>query len=57
MTERARDEASTNAETTRAALELAKVRLSKHTIVAPFSGTAGIRKFRPAPTSPPGSRS
>jgi len=47
VTERARDEASTNAETTAAALELAKVRLSKHTIRAPFGGTAGIRKISP----------
>lgn len=47
VTERARDEATTNAETTRAALELAKVRLAKHTIRAPFSGTAGIRKVSP----------
>ncbi len=47
VTERARDEASTNAETTRAALELAKVRLDKHTIRAPFNGIAGIRKVSP----------
>lgn len=47
VTERARDEASTNAETTRAALELAKVRLDKHTIRAPFDGIAGIRKVSP----------
>lgn len=47
VTERARDEATSNAETTRAALELAKVRLSKHTIVAPFGGIAGIRKVSP----------
>jgi len=47
VTERARDEATTNAETTRAALELAKVRLAKHTIRAPFSGIAGIRKVSP----------
>lgn len=47
VTERARDEASTNAETTRAALELAKVRFDKHTIRAPFAGTAGIRKVSP----------
>lgn len=47
VTERARDEASTNAETTRAALELAKVRLDKHTIRAPFGGIAGIRKVSP----------
>lgn len=47
VTERARDEASTNAETTRAALELAKVRLAKHTIRAPFNGISGIRKVSP----------
>jgi len=47
VTERARDEALTNAETARAAVELAKVRLSKHTIRAPFSGIAGIRKVSP----------
>jgi membrane fusion protein (multidrug efflux system) len=47
VTERARDEASTNAETSRAARELAKVRLSKHVIRAPFSGVAGIRKVSP----------
>ncbi len=47
VTERARDEATTNAETARAALELAKVRLSKHVIRAPFSGIAGIRKVSP----------
>lgn len=47
VTERARDEARTNAETTRAALELAKVRLDKHTIRAPFSGVAGIRRVSP----------
>ncbi len=47
VTERARDEASTNAETTGAALELARVRLDKHTIRAPFDGIAGIRKVSP----------
>ena len=47
VTERARDEAKTNAETTRAALELSKVRLDKHTIRAPFSGIAGIRRVSP----------
>lgn len=47
VTERARDEATTNAETSRAALELAKVRLSKHVIRAPFSGVAGIRRVSP----------
>lgn len=47
VTERARDEARTNAETTRAALELAKVRLDKHMIRAPFSGVPGIRRVSP----------
>lgn len=47
VTERARDEATANSETARAALELAKVRLSKHTILAPFSGVVGIRKVSP----------
>ena len=47
VTERARDEATMNAETARAALELAKVRLDKHTIRAPFSGVAGIRRISP----------
>ncbi len=47
VTERARDEATTNSETSRAALELAKVRLSKHTITAPYGGVAGIRKVSP----------
>jgi membrane fusion protein (multidrug efflux system) len=54
VTERARDEASTNAETSRAALELARVRLSKHTIVAPFGGIAGIRKVSPGAYVAPG---
>lgn len=47
VTERARDEASTNAETARAAVELAKVRLAKHSVLAPFSGIAGIRRVSP----------
>ncbi|MFA5949081.1 MAG: efflux RND transporter periplasmic adaptor subunit [Hyphomicrobium sp.] len=47
VTERARDEATTNAEIARAALELAKVRLAKHTMRAPFPGTAGLRKISP----------
>ena len=42
-TERARDEAIAALETGRVALELARVRLSKHTIKAPFSGTVGLR--------------
>lgn len=47
VTERARDEASTNAETTLAAVELAKTRLSKHVIRAPFPGTVGLRVVSP----------
>ena len=42
-TERARDEAVAALETGRVALELARVRLSKHTIKAPFPGTVGLR--------------
>lgn len=47
VTERARDEATANSATARAALELAKVRLSKHIIKAPFAGVVGIRKVSP----------
>jgi membrane fusion protein, multidrug efflux system len=54
VTERARDEATLNVETTRAAVELAKVRLSKHTIQAPFSGVAGIRRVSPGAYVAPG---
>jgi membrane fusion protein (multidrug efflux system) len=43
IAERAHDEARQNFETARAALELSRVRLAKHTIRAPFSGTVGIR--------------
>jgi membrane fusion protein (multidrug efflux system) len=43
ITERAFDEARQNVDTSRAGLELSKVRLSKHTIRAPFSGIVGIR--------------
>lgn len=43
IAERTHDEARQNFETARATLELARVRLSKHTIVAPFSGIVGIR--------------
>jgi membrane fusion protein (multidrug efflux system) len=42
-TERARDEAVANFETGRAAVELARARLTKHTIRAPFAGVAGLR--------------
>ena len=43
IAERAHDEARQNFETARAAVELSRVRLSKHTIRAPFSGIVGIR--------------
>lgn len=44
VTERAQDEAIANLETARAALELATVRLGKHTMKAPFDGVVGLRK-------------
>lgn len=44
VTERARDEAVSNFEIARAAVELARVRLAKHTIKAPFPGVVGLRK-------------
>src|SRR5262249_50192176 len=47
VTERARDQATANSERAQAALELAKTRLSKHIIKAPFSGTVGMRKVSP----------
>jgi membrane fusion protein (multidrug efflux system) len=43
IAERAHDEARQNFESARAILELAKVRLAKHSIRAPFSGIVGIR--------------
>ncbi len=43
VTERARDEAASSFGVASAAVELAKVRLSKTTITAPFSGVVGIR--------------
>ncbi|MEX0751586.1 MAG: efflux RND transporter periplasmic adaptor subunit [Xanthobacteraceae bacterium] len=43
VTERARDEAVAGSEIARAAVELARVRLAKHTVRAPFSGVAGLR--------------
>ncbi len=43
VTERSRDEAVTNFETASAALELAKTRLDKHLLRAPFDGIAGVR--------------
>src|SRR5690606_1882257 len=45
IAERTYDEARANFETARAARELAQVRLSKHTIRAPFSGIVGIRSL------------
>ena len=47
VTEKAIDEAAANFEISRAALELQKVRLSKHTITAPFAGRVGLRKVSP----------
>lgn len=47
VTERARDEATANSETSRAALELSRVRFAKHAIRAPFPGVAGMRKVSP----------
>jgi membrane fusion protein, multidrug efflux system len=47
VTEKAIDEATANFEIARAALELQKVRLSKHTITAPFTGRVGLRKVSP----------
>jgi membrane fusion protein (multidrug efflux system) len=47
VTGRKLDEAEATLETTRAALELQRVRLSKHTIKAPFSGVVGLRKVSP----------
>jgi membrane fusion protein (multidrug efflux system) len=44
VTEKAQDEAVANFETARAAVDLAKVKLDKHTIRAPFTGRLGMRK-------------
>lgn len=43
VTERSRDEAISNFEVAKAALELARARLDKHTLRAPFDGIAGVR--------------
>lgn len=43
VTERARDEAVSNFGIAQAAVELARVKLAKQTILAPFSGVVGIR--------------
>lgn len=47
VTEKAQDEAVSNFGVAQAALELGRVRLAKHDIVAPFGGIAGIRKVSP----------
>ena len=44
VTERARDEATSNFQVATAALELARVRLSKHVLTAPFAGVVGLRR-------------
>jgi membrane fusion protein, multidrug efflux system len=44
-TERTRDEAVANLQIAIAALELARTRLAKHTLRAPFDGVAGIRNL------------
>jgi membrane fusion protein, multidrug efflux system len=41
------DKAESNLETARATFELARVRLAKHTIKAPFPGRVGLRKVSP----------
>ncbi len=43
VTDRSRDEAVANFETATAALELAKTRLDKHLLRAPFDGIVGVR--------------
>ncbi len=47
VTEKAIDEAAAKFEIARAALELQRVRVSKHVIVAPFPGRVGLRKVSP----------
>jgi membrane fusion protein, multidrug efflux system len=47
VTEKAIDEAAANFEIARAALELQRVKVSKHVIAAPFSGKLGLRKVSP----------
>lgn len=43
VTERARDEAVSAYQAAQAGVELARVRLAKHTLTAPFSGVVGLR--------------
>ncbi len=47
VTGKAQDEAVANFGVAQATLELARVRLAKHAIAAPFGGIAGIRKVSP----------
>jgi membrane fusion protein (multidrug efflux system) len=47
VTEKAIDEAAAAFEIARAALELQRVKLSKHVITAPFPGRVGLRKVSP----------
>src|SRR5262245_11555440 len=47
VTGKAIDEAAAKFEEARATLELERVKLSKHTIKAPFSGRVGLRKVSP----------
>ena len=54
VTGKAIDEATANFEIARAALELQRVRLAKHTIKAPFAGRAGFRKVSPGAFVPVG---
>jgi membrane fusion protein, multidrug efflux system len=46
-TQRALDEAEAERNTARASLELARARLGKKTLVAPFDATAGLRRVSP----------
>jgi membrane fusion protein (multidrug efflux system) len=45
VTDRARDEAKAAFDSANATLELARARLSKHTVLAPFAGVVGLRKI------------
>jgi len=47
VTEKAFDEAKANLGTANAAVELARVRLDKHTLRAPFDGVVGMRQVSP----------
>lgn len=54
VTEKAYDEAKANLGTSSAAVDLAQVRLDKHTIRAPFDGVVGIRQVSPGAFIPAG---